>query len=356
MKKLLSLAFSAALVLVSCETEQLNDQTLEAVNGKATSESLDFVMEGCSGSVRNLIAGQNTVVGTVSVEEDGSNYVITYSITEGDYCLTEAHVDVADDPSNFAINQTGNPKIGNFDYVNDGIECTNSFSVTVANEGPWLAIHGVVECSTNSLETITANLPETVDFCAINQGPDAYVNISLEGGILTGDYGSWCIDNDLGITPNCFTDVPIYESSDANALPEGLLEKPENLDLVNWLLNQNIVGTESPNALGTYTYGDLQFAIWYLIDVVEDPTGANYSLGAFLQGRVDELIALATASGEGFNPECGDFIGIILVPGNNVQPLIIPYPTSCNDCDETIWAEGCGFPGGSWAMYFEYAE
>jgi hypothetical protein len=222
------------------------------------------------------------------------------------------------------------------------------------SKGTWIAAHGVVVCSTNSVESLLANLPETVDFCTDVQGPDVYLNISIESGALAGDYGSWCVDNDLPISiNNCYDGASIYTST--GDLPEGAFEYPENFDMVNWFLNQDIVGTESPNGLGAYTYGDLQFAIWYLLDDVERPDGSDYGLGDFSADRVAELVTLAQENGDGYSPECGDNIGII-ISLDQIQPLIIPYPLECSPCDETVWAEGCDFPGNSWAMYFEFME
>jgi hypothetical protein len=39
----------------------------------------------------------------------------------------------------------------------------------------------------------------------------------------------------------------------------------ENLDMVNWILNQGFVGQSSPGNYGTCTYGDIQRAIWTLV-------------------------------------------------------------------------------------------
>ncbi|MEZ2415455.1 hypothetical protein ACA086_10865 [Muriicola sp. E247] len=356
MKKLLSFMFIASLLLVSCEVEQFDGQELTSVDGKASKKgnvsasSLTFEMDGCSGSERDLIAGQNMVVGTVSVDEVGEDYVITYNITEDGYCLTEAHVDVATLPEYFQMTKSGNPKIGNFDYVNDGVECNQNYTVIVANTGPWLAVHGVVVCATNSVESVVDNLPEIADFCTTVQGPNSYLNISITEGPLAGDFEAWCVDNDKGIEINtCYDGADIYSST--GSLPDGTFEYPENFDKVNYLLNQSIVG-QPCTAGGVFTYGDLQLAIWKLLDDIS--TGSIAGLGAYSNACVDEILAMAEA-GEGFEPECGQILGIIVNKAGN-QPLIIPYPLECSPCDETIWADGCSFPGSNWAMYFEYSD
>ena len=70
--------------------------------------------------------------------------------------------------------------------------------------------------------------------------------------------------------------------------------------------------------------------------------------------RAAELVKFAIKYGNGFIPDCGEYVGIILIPDGEIQPLIIPYPIECNDCEDTIWAKGCDFPGNNWAMYFQY--
>ncbi|MCE2612396.1 hypothetical protein LVD13_05380 [Flavobacteriaceae bacterium D16] len=350
MKKLLSFIFAASLLLVSCEKDQGDSQNLNSVDGKAKAKTMvKFDMDGCSGAVRDLVAGRDkVVVGSITVAEDGDNYVITYNITDEDYCLTEAHVDVADVPMNFEMTNSYNPKIGNFDYVKDDIDCTNEYTVTVANTGTWLAVHGVVVCSTDSPETVLGNLPDMADFCTTVQGPDSYLNISIAEGPLAGDYEAWCIDNDASISINsCYNGASLYSST--GMLPEGEYEYPENFDKVNYLLNQSIVGEACPSG-GVYTYGDLQMAIWMLLDDIT--TGSTAGLGDYSEDCVNNLLTFAE-EGEGFTPDCGDIVGVI-VDGDGIQPLIIPFPLECAPCDETIWAVGCDFPGNSWAMYFEF--
>ena len=256
-------------------------------------------------------------------------------------------------PEEFPITNAGNPKNGDFEYSDD-FECEKTITYEVPVEkGPYIAAHAVVECVSNSPETIVANLPETIEFCTIDQGPDAYLNITIGDGLLSGLYGAWCIDNDSPIQlNNCYT-ADVYSLNEE--LPDGAFEYPENFDLVNWLLNQNVVGELSPSSGEAYTYGDLQFAIWKLLDDIEDESCEECSLGSFTPDHVDELAALAQDNGVDFTPECGDVTGVILFP-EAVQPLIIPISLECSPCEETAWADGCDFPGNNWATYFEYTN
>ncbi len=192
---------------------------------------------------------------------------------------------------------------------------------------------------TNSLDLIAASLPETVNFCTDGQGPNAYLNINITEGFLAGSYGSWCIDDDLAIAPTqCYDDVAVFLST--SDLPADAFEYPENFDAVNWLLNQNIVGSESPNSSEIYTYGDLQFAIWKLLDDLRDPSEAcaDCGLGEWDATRANELLALALNNGDGFIPSCNEYVGVILRP-DGIQPLIIPYKIvgeECSPCDGKV--------------------
>ena len=353
MKKIIYLLMIVPIIFASCEVEKLDDSYgLESTDGKAkikAATTLVWPEEGCTFSLTDLIAGQHMVVGNVSVAVDGADYVITYSVTEPGWCLTEVHVEVAVIPEEFPHNtNSGNPKIGNFEYNKD-IDCSTNHEVRIpVSEGTWIAAHGVVECSSNSPETILASLPETVDFCTGVQGPDSYLNITIDEGPLAGAYEAWCIDNDQFISlDECYVDASLYSST--GTLPDDAFEKPENFERVNYLLNQPIVGEACPEG-GVYTYGDLQLAIWQLLD--DTSTGSIAGLGEYSDSCVASLISLSE-EGVGFVPDCDEFVGLIIYL-DGIQPLIIPSLLECSPCDETVWAKGCDFPGNNWAMYFQY--
>ena len=351
MKKIIYLLMIIPIVFASCEVEKMDDSYgLESTDGKGKIKAAqDFNWADpseCSYSVTDLIAGQNMVVGTVTVTSDGINYTITYNVDAG-YCLTETHLSVVKDPNDFPMTNSGNPKNGHFEY-SDYYDCGSNEPFTVpVSRGSYIAAHGVVNCKSQSLEEIEANFPETIDeFCTTTQGPDAYLNISVSDGFLSGKYGAWCVDDDSSIELGiCYDNAELFASTETETLPALAFENPGNFDKVNWLLNQGYVGNG-------YTYGDLQFAIWTLVD--DASCTEDCGLGDWDPDRAAELVKFAMDNGGGFIPECGEYVGIILIPDGEIQPLIIPYPIECNDCEETVWAKGCDFPGNNWAMYFRY--
>ena len=151
------------------------------------------------------------------------------------------------------------------------------------------------------------------------------VNVN-DSGLLKGTYPGWCADWNYRIEDNINYESTFWSSLSPN-VPTDVVNKPENLDEVNWLINQNMVGKLSPSGLGRYTIGDVQLAIWTLIDDnFDDSSIAEYS-----QARVDELVERALRLGAGHVPNCRQLVGIILVPkhpqtGAGAQHTIILVP------------------------------
>ncbi|GAB5563213.1 MAG: hypothetical protein Wins2KO_02760 [Winogradskyella sp.] len=189
------------------------------------------------------------------------------------------------------------------------------------------------------------DLPSSVSITTTAKpGSEGYfsININDSTDVLTGsDIPAWCVDVDLGLGANETHDFTVYSSYEP--LPSGAFEHPENFDKVNWLLNQTIIGENSPNGLGAYTFGHIQYAIWDLIDdfncnsctYLTDPIG-NWNSNGNDIAMGQELVNLAKNNGAGFTPQCGDKVGVVLIPNNDKQPLIImkdlPEPEVCNDC------------------------
>ena len=172
-------------------------------------------------------------------------------------------------------------------------------------------------------------------------GDESYMDLVIEdGGILDGTFDGYCIDADrlidfeLDNNGNGVIDqseigtsysakvYSSYEELPAELVGPNLIEKPENLDLLNWILNQDFVSQTSPGGFGKYTFADVQRAIWTLIDDDTSIVGVGYEGYLWEQERVDEIIAAAQANGEGFVPTFGQKMGVIIVPDtdNNGSP------------------------------------
>lgn len=143
------------------------------------------------------------------------------------------------------------------------------------------------------------------------------INIQDEDGLLEGQYYGWCADWAKQIQDNVFYPVKFYSSLLEN-FPVGVVDHPENLDEMNWLLNKHFVGKYAPDNLGRFTSGDVQLAIWTLLDDNFDSS----TVGPFSQARVYLLVNWALTKGSGFYPKCREVVGIILDPGT-VQSTIV---------------------------------
>jgi hypothetical protein len=170
----------------------------------------------------------------------------------------------------------------------------------------------------------------------------------------------------------------VYSSYDPN-LPACVIDVPENLDLVNWILTRDYVGEDGP--CGPYTYGDVQVAIWMLIEdsIPSEALDPEY-LGPTCEDNIDQILQDAQAYGEGFVPGGSDKYGLILVPVDEVtlnpcepvaQIFLIVVQASG---DETAWGAipkdypldggesnndsydsyAYDFAGSNWAHYIIY--
>ncbi|RDY61961.1 hypothetical protein [Flagellimonas nanhaiensis] len=184
------------------------------------------------------------------------------------------------------------------------------------------------------------DLPAVVNACTTAKGVDAndaYFDLTISDTSLAGDYSAWCVDQDASLEAGECFEAEIYSSYEE--LPIGAFEKPENFDLVNWLFNQNIIGQASSGG-DPYTFGDFQRAIWYLID--DSNCVQCLYLGDWDDDRALELVDLALANGEGYEPGEGDKLAVILIPTNGRQSLFIPYTLECPSSGgcETAYARG----------------
>lgn len=192
-----------------------------------------------------------------------------------------------------------------------------------------------------SIQSLSAALPDRLTIKTVNFFHNQFddptdtrtFDLVLEGGgALNGTYDGFCIDSDRGldisydenydgvVDPTEYTSrsysAQVYSSYEP--LPEELdIEQPDNMDLVNWVLNQDFTNQASTNGTGNYTWADIQKAMWVLLD---DETSSAY-VGPegdhWQQARINEIVTAARANGEGFVPGFGQKMAVILVPEDN---------------------------------------
>lgn len=324
----------------------------------------------------DLISGKHFVVGKVKVESGPDYLDISYMIEEDAWWLSEVHLAVESTYDALPQNKPGNPMIGLFPYKAkfDPVVKSHTFRVPASLEGTYfIAAHAVVLSKSKwvpIIEEFNSLLPETATLTVqypTDGSPSYFTSIVTDGGILDGTYEGWCIDTENAIYQNTTYTVKLYSSLDTDFESLNLVDFPENMPYVNYILNQNYVGQQA-GTLETITYGDVQRAIWELVD--ENPSTSG--LGFWSQDRVDWIKAEAFANGQVFVPDCGNVVAVVLVPiGLDGTPLnvqitiaqitIINFPVECGpptsfDMDESAWANGLPFKGKNWAMYFNYCK
>ncbi|MBD2625791.1 SdrD B-like domain-containing protein [Trichormus variabilis] len=153
------------------------------------------------------------------------------------------------------------------------------------------------------------NTPSYKDLTITGIGTDNTYTFLNQQGVLD----AWCLDSATGISSNTTYTANVYSSYELGAL--ATLGTPArignlyNLDLVNWIINQNFAANPQ------YNYGEIQAAIWTLLGDTYNSSGADLTRnGAVVASDVNSIIALAKANGENFVPDTNQFIGVIFDP------------------------------------------
>ena len=162
------------------------------------------------------------------------------------------------------------------------------------------------------------------------QGEPSYLDITVLSGPSFGPVGTvfdgWCLDTRVALDSPANYVVSAYSTYELTTLASTMptLGNPggfiSNLDSINWLM-----GYYNPTTAQTYTYGDVQAAIWTMMGQ-DWHLGQDAALGAVDQTRITTLVNLALAH-DGYVPDVGEAIGIVLDPVNangvHGQPIII---------------------------------
>ncbi len=107
----------------------------------------------------------------------------------------------------------------------------------------------LVLCLSFPFSAFSADRIMTVD----RQSDEAFFEITVQDDdVISGTWLGWCTDWGRLIEDGVNYQAKFY-SSYSSSLPEGLIDRPENLDEMNWVLNQHFVGVESSSGLGAYT-------------------------------------------------------------------------------------------------------
>lgn len=368
----LLIIFSFGLIFFGCQSAEDITSPVDQFDKKngVNSQTLITPVNTVPGQLTTveLVAGQHNVVGNITIQTSGSNLVIKYNITESGWSITETHLAVVGDPNDFPRTSNGNPKVGNFPYKGTHNNVNEvEYSVPIGNlpATVYVAAHAVVE---NCETTPSVNL--CPDFESTTMTPSwlpSGVDYTVKVEFNSQTYYGFCVDNSRYIGSGSSRTVSFICSYDTLPNCTTFIEKSENLDLVNWIINNR-----APN----WDRAVVQAAIWKLINPSGNLTGWDTSTTTSGEWRHDpilreQIISLAIQNGEGYVPGCGEKVLILAYgPGEICNPirqvLAFEVPVECvpGECNsETAWA----FPynngpvpgqsalfGSQWARYFSY--
>lgn len=322
----------------------------------------------CSTDTTDILTEGGMDVGDLSVTIDGMNMVVTYEIKDLRYNLTGTHLYV----SKYAPARWN---WGDFDYKHLDVQGrTDTFIINLASIGAtaktplYVAAHAEGEMMAGlgdpSIDDFNASLPDEPVTMTVSWpgGTGSYFETTISnGGALDGTWDGYCVDTDHEIEPGATYSAEVVSSYDPAIGQYGLVDFPENFDMVNWIMNQDYVGGRAMD-MGTFTFGDVQRAYWTLLEDWVSTAG----LGEWSQAHVDEIVQEATAWGQGFLPGCGEEVAVLLVPvdetgavSSQVTFAQVEYSDMGVACpinieNKTAWADGDHDIAGTWGSWFEY--
>ena len=349
----------------------------------------------CDDNNNSVLDSEDILVGgqTVSLfnATTGALVATTMTSTEASTLGTYSFNDVI--PGDYTVqfgNTTGlafaEQDFGTDDTVDSDVNSTGSVSVSVA-AGDHVANVDAGLDPVDTLEEVKDLLPETATMEVINHArgdnptDEAYTAIISDGNDLingtfvdayclnlfrdiefatstddTGDSNNDGIPDWTTVAPDVGANVTLATEDCLNPQQQSLISSAfgtnfkgvndksavENLDLINWIINQDYKNTDNGDGTGeTYTDNEIQGAIWALTsgDVfslfnVNLAPGLSERDGIAMYGgspagfdNAQEIVNAAIANGEGFEADAsnGDLVGVFLEPTTdpNEQPFLV---------------------------------
>ena len=371
-----------------------------------------------------LIAGGGSPASAVNIGSvelslsDSGLLTVTYTSkglladSRDDWSLNSIHFDFGKDKISIPTTKTGNPQVGLFDFggkqasfINTGDPTVVQFTVSgvAQSDLAYWAAHASVS-QRDAISAFNQSLPDQVNF-QLTDGPSAgdssYWKTTVTGSSeawMNTTFDGWCVDTGRTIGTGSTYRADVYSSIGDDLT--GVIDKPQNLDRVNWLLNNanlmvgksisNMYSYGSSDAscsdyqnggtaavydtitgsaatdLGAITYADIQRAIWGLVTNNQSTSGLY---GDYSAARADEIADRAYILGRGFMPACNQKAAVLFRPvdgsdntTNQItigQVTIISPSGSCDGRNDTAWAITGGIAGlggdnrfgSSWAEY-----
>ena len=183
MKKKTSIIASLVLlflVIYSCEQEdQIGAfKSTESENSSINSanDPLNIVLDqeeveqiDCETTIKKeLLAGQNILVGAILIKKDNDELVITYDLSSTEWQLKESHLFVGD-INDAPFTNNGNPKIGHFPHHDDH-DVVNKHSYRI----PMNQLNDCFSIITHAVVVITSDDGESANETAFGYGDSTF--------------------------------------------------------------------------------------------------------------------------------------------------------------------------------------
>lgn len=329
-----------------------NDAGVEKVNDDPTPDN----------DLAKTCADETVTVDVLANDTDpnGDALTITHvdgqAITEGGTITTSSGVNVTLSGGELIFDG-----VDAFEFLDIGEEETDSVEYTVSdgNGGVASATVDVTYCGdANSVQSLFDSFPTSGTYQVTTDG----IELPVEGEAFalkidgTGDARfdgvvfeqAYCLSlYDPAQGAEDFADAPVHT---ADILPgtDGSVFNPgqisfangnsaaDNLDLVNWLINQDFEGPNSNAVDGEFSGWEVQRAIWELTDNLDTDYQSDIDPGFGNDLDVDYLVQQALDNGEGFQAGVGDMVSFIVDPNpttsENSQPFIAAISFEDYDC------------------------
>ncbi len=127
MKKNIFLAFLCLIsIFFGCNVEKLQEEQQIVLDKKSKIKNNNVEVTESNNTTSNdteehcktvnLIAGQNHIAGTVTIDIEGDHLIVTYT-TNSDWNIDATHLHITSCENNgFPTTGSNNPKVGNFEY------------------------------------------------------------------------------------------------------------------------------------------------------------------------------------------------------------------------------------------------
>lgn len=314
----------------------------EVVNGASTGPGAVALAAGSDCDFA-LIAGQNENVGRVYLDWGDDALDVTYAIEDIEWWISEVHFGWFNEPEGYAIPGQMQVKfdqlhtqVVQFSVPRDEI-CPNKADGSKCTCPCYFAAHAVVKRTVGCDDEKRIYdpdfvLPKYASFAAYLGGAGAQYRLEVRSdGILNGNgYNGWCLDRQAKVYSGRWHDA--FVVSDWEDL-DGIVDRPENMDLVEWIVAQRMVGTRTYCGQIVKRY-HVQNAIWNLVD---DP---QIGLGCVARAIVSD--AYRHQGQKAIQRDCWGLKGIFAfvpiyrtffdsngdphrVPNYDVQPMLTDY-------------------------------